>query len=101
MDSRKKFYVFKNNSKKGNTTDWTILSTSELSIFILHHKQNGICNKNIFSIQEIMRVIKLTNKKFKRVCGDFTDLAILIKSDTPGEVQLKFVLVSVEKKSLG
>ena len=48
-----------------------------------------------------MRVSNPTNKKFKRVCGDFTDLAILIKSDTPGEVQLKFVLVSVEKKSLG
>ena len=40
-------------------------------------------------------------EKFKRVCEDFPNLAILTKSATPGEIQLTFGHSAVGNKSLG
>ena len=78
-----------------------MLSTNALSIFILHHKQNRVCNKNIRSIQDIMRVSDPANEKFKRVCNDFPNITILAKSATPGEVQMTFITCTLEKNPCG
>ena len=78
-----------------------MLSTNALSVFILHHHQNGICNKNIRSIQDIMRASKPDAEKYKNVCDDFPNIAILIKSATPVKVRLLFVNTTVGNKSLG
>ena len=40
-------------------------------------------------------------EKFKKICEDFPNLAILTKSSTPGEVQLTFGHYTVGNKSLG
>ena len=78
-----------------------MISTNALSIFILHHHRNGISNKNLFSIQEIMRASDPASKKYKKVCKDFPNLAILTKSATPGKVQLTFGHANVGEMSLG
>ena len=78
-----------------------MISTNTLSVFILHHHQNVICNKNFRSIQEIMRTIKPDERKYKNVCDGLPNLAVLTKSATPGEVQLKFSHASIGYKSLG
>ena len=77
-----------------------MLSNNTLSVFVLHHIQNGICNKNILLVQDIMCVSKPASKKYKKVCNDFPNLVILTKSATTGEVQLTFAHASVGKKSL-
>ena len=41
-----------------------MISKNELSVFIFHHHQNRICNKNIRSIQDIMLTSKLDPKKY-------------------------------------
>ena len=41
------------------------------------------------------------NEKYKKVCDDFSNLAILTKSVMPGEVQLIFTHVSFRKNPLG
>ena len=48
-----------------------------------------------------MRASKPDADKFKNVCEDFPNLAILTKSSTPGEIQLTFGHAAVENKSLG
>ena len=78
-----------------------MICTNSLSVFIFHHHQNRICNKNIRSIQEIMHTSEPASDKYKKVCDDFTNLAILTNSPTPGEVQLTFVHASVGNKSIG
>ena len=40
-------------------------------------------------------------EKFKRICEDFPNLAILTKSATPGQIQLTFGHAAVGNKSLG
>ena len=60
-----------------------MLSTNALSIFILHHRQNGICKKNLRSIQDIMCASNTAAKKYKKVCNDFPNFSILTKSATP------------------
>ena len=77
-----------------------MLSTNTLSVFILHHHQNGICNKNLSLIQDIMRASEPAANKYKKVCDDFPNLAILTKSATPGEFQLMFAHTSVGNKYL-
>ena len=78
-----------------------MLSTNVSSVFILYHRQNGICDKNIRSIQEIMRASEPVFEKYKNICNDLPNLAILTKSDRPGEVQLTSAHASVGNKSLG
>ena len=78
-----------------------MLSTNALSVFILHHLQNGICNKNLHLIQDIMCARNPYDKNHKKVCNDFPNLAIITKSAIPGEVQLTFAHATVWNKSLG
>ena len=78
-----------------------MISTNALSVFILHHHLNGIGNKNLCSVQYVMRASKPAAKKYKRVCEYFPNIAILTKSATPGKIQLTFGHVSVGNKSLG
>ena len=78
-----------------------MISTNVLSVFILHHHLNELGNKNLRLIQEIMRASDLDAENYKRVCGDFPNLAILTKSAMPVEVQLTFGHATVENKSLG
>ena len=48
-----------------------------------------------------MRASEPTTEKYKKVCKDFPNLAILTKSATPGKVQLTFGHAAVGNKSLG
>ena len=48
-----------------------------------------------------MRASEPAAKKYKKVCKDFPNIAILAKSATPGEVQLMFTHTTVGNKSLG
>ena len=70
-------------------------------MFLIHHHLNGLRNKNLRSIQDVMRASQPAADKFKRFCGDFPSLAILTKSATPGNIQLTFGHASVGNKSLG
>ena len=54
-----------------------MISTNALSVFILHHHQNGICNKNIHSIQEIMHTSEPDFQTYKKVCNDLPNITIL------------------------
>ena len=78
-----------------------MLSTNALSVFILHHNQNGICNKNLRSIQDIMCATELSAEKCKKVRNDFPNLAILTNKATPGEVHLTFAHATVGNNSFG
>ena len=78
-----------------------MISTSALSVFLLHHHLNGLGKKNLHSIQYVMRASEPAVEKFKRVCEDFPNLAILTKSSTPGEIQLMFGHTAVGNNSLG
>ena len=60
-------------------------------MFLLHHHLNGLGDKNLRSIQDVMRVSETAAEKFTRFCEDFTNLAILTKSFTLGKIQLMFV----------
>ena len=79
----------------------TMIYTNTLSVLILHHNLNGIGNNNLCSIQEIMHTSELAAEKYKKVCEDFPNLAILTNSATPGEVQLTFGHAAVGNKFLG
>ena len=78
-----------------------MISTNALSVFILHHNLNGLGNKNLCSIQDVTHISEPVARKYKRVCEDFPNIAILTKSATPGEIQLTFVHAAVGNKSLG
>ena len=78
-----------------------MISTNALSMFILHHHLNGLGNKNLLSILDVMRASEPAAEKYKRVCTDFPNIAILTKEKTPGEIQLTFGHASVGNKSLG
>ena len=78
-----------------------MISTNALSVFLLHHHLNGLGNKNLRLIQDVIRASEPAADKFKRVCEDFPNLAILTKSSTPGEIQLTFGHAAVGNKSLG
>ena len=78
-----------------------MISTNALSVFLLHHHLNGLGNENLRLVQEVMRASKPAADKFKNVCEDFPNLAILTKSSTPGEIQLTFGHEAVGNKLLG
>ena len=77
-----------------------MISTNALSVFILHHHLNGLGNKNLRSIKDFIRARETAAKKYKRVCKDFPNLAILTESATPGKVQLTFGHAAVGNNSL-
>ena len=72
-----------------------------LSAFLLDHPLNGLGNANLRSVQEAIRASVPATDKFKNICNDFPNLAILTKSSTRGEVQLTFGHSTVGNKSLG
>ena len=72
-----------------------------LYTFIIHHDINGLCDKNLRSIQYLMRTSEPAGEKFKHICKNFPNLAILTKSATLGNVQLTLVHASVGKTPLG
>ena len=63
-----------------------MISTNALSVFIFHHHLNRLGNKNIRSIQEIMRANEPADEEYTKVCGDLPNITILTKSATPGKV---------------
>ena len=77
-----------------------MISSHALSAFLLDHPINGLGNANLWSVQEAIRAIVPAMEKFKDICNDFPNLAILTKRSTPGEVQLTFVHSTVRNKSL-
>ena len=48
-----------------------------------------------------MRASELAAKKYKKVCEDLPNLAVLTRSATPNKVQLTFSHATVGNKSLG
>ena len=78
-----------------------MMSTNALSIFILRLDQKRVFNRILSSIQELMRMSKLVNKKFKHAWKYFPNTNILTKIPIPGGVQLTSAHASVGKKSLG
>ena len=78
-----------------------MISSHALSAFLLDHPLNGLRNANIRYVQDAMRAIIPATEKFKNVCKDFPNLAILTKRSTLGEAQLTFCSSSVGNKSLG
>ena len=77
-----------------------MISTNVLSVFLLHHHLNGLGNKNLRSFQEVIHASEPAAEKYKNVCEDFPNLAILTKSSTLGEIQLTFGHAAVRNKSL-
>ena len=76
-----------------------MISSNALSMFLLHRHLNGLRNKKLVSVQELMRASKPALDKLMNVCKDFHNLAILTKSCTPGEIQLMFGHATVGNKS--
>ena len=77
-----------------------MISYHALSLFIFHHLQNRICNKNLRLIHDIMHMSEPDFEKYKKLCDNFPNLVILTKIATPGKVQLSFAHASVGNKSL-
>ena len=63
-----------------------MIFTNALSVYLLHHHLNGLGNKNLCFVQEVMCASKPAADKFKNVCEDFPNLPILMKSSTTGEI---------------
>ena len=78
-----------------------MIFTNVLSVFLLHHHLNGLGNKNLCLVQEVMCTSEPAADKFNKVCEDFPNLAILTKSSTPGDIQLTFGHAVIGNKSLG
>ena len=78
-----------------------MISTYALSLFLFKHDQKEVCDRNLYSIQESMRLYKMAAHKFKQVCADFPNLALPTNSVKPGEVQVMYSHASVGNKSLG
>ena len=79
----------------------TIISTNALSLFLLKYDKNGFCNRNIHSIKYLMHSDDPDGNKFKNLCTDFPNLALIIKTATPGEIQVTFDHAPIGKNSLG
>ena len=78
-----------------------MVSSHALSAFLLDHPLNRLGNSNLWSIQEVIQASKPGTEKFKDICTDFPNLAILTKSSTPGKIQLTFGHSTFGNKSLG
>ena len=78
-----------------------MIFTNTLSILLLENDHNGVYNRNLHSIQELMRLDKSTSAKFKHVYAYFPNLAILTNSNIPGEIQVNFGHTYVDNKPLG
>ena len=71
-------------TKQGNICRSNMIYFHTFSAFLLDHSLNGLGNSNLRSVQEVIRVSKPATEKFKDICNDFLNLAILTKSSTLG-----------------
>ena len=78
-----------------------MISYHALSAFLLNHPLNGLGNSNLWSVQEVIQASKPATEKFKDICTNFPNLALLTISSTPGEIQITFGHSMVRNKSLG
>ena len=78
-----------------------MISSHTLSAFLIDHPLNGLGNAHLRLVEEAMLASMPATEKFKNVCEDFPNWAILTKSSTPDEVQLMFGHSTIENKSLG
>ena len=78
-----------------------MISSHALSAFLLNNPLNGLGNSNLRSVQEVVRASKPATEKFKDICTDFPNLALLTKNSTPGEIQITFGHSMFGNKSLG
>ena len=78
-----------------------MIYTNALSLFLLEYDQNGVFNRNLCSIQYLVRLYDPAVSKFKRVCADLPNLALLTKSVTPGGDQVTYTHASVGNDPLG
>ena len=77
-----------------------MMSSNALSLFLLYHEQNVVCNRNICSIQDLMDSEDLAGTKFKCVFADFPDLSLPTKSAMAEDIQVTYVHASAGNKSL-
>ena len=77
-----------------------MISSHALSAFLLDHPLNGLGNFKS-PVRTRGDTGEPATEKFKDICTDFPNLAILTKSSTPGEIQLTFGHSTVGNKSLG
>ena len=75
--------------------DQNRISNNASYMFLLHHHINGTGNKNLSSIQYVIRASEPAAEKLKKFCKDFPNFAILTKSATPGKIQLTLTHASV------
>ena len=61
-----------------------------LSIYLLQHNQNEICDQNIHSIQESMRLDDPSGSQFKHICTYFPNLVVLATSAMPVDIQVAY-----------
>ena len=57
------------------------MSINALSVYILKHKQNDICEKNLLSIQDAMCSDDPAGSELERVSTDLPNLEVLTKSE--------------------
>ena len=77
-----------------------MMFSNALLLFLLDHDQNGFCNHNLCSIQNLMCLDKPYVTKFKRMRADFPNHALLAKITTPGNIQVTFGNMFFGNKSL-
>ena len=78
-----------------------MISTNALSIYILQQDQNNIFEQNLRSIQDAIHLDKPYGSKFKWVCTELPNMAVLTKSATSKDIQGTYVHASVGNKSHG
>ena len=78
-----------------------MINSNALSLFLLNHDQNGVFNHNLRSIQYLMRSDEPNGTKFKHVHADSTNIALLTKRATPGNIQVTFDHAPVGNKYFG
>ena len=78
-----------------------MISSNVISLFPTEHDQNGVCNCNLYSIQDPMRRDEPAGTKFKHVCADFPNLSLLAKRTNTVKIQVTFGHASVGENSFG
>ena len=64
-----------------------MISNNVISLFLLAHDHIVGCKRNLCSIQDLMRSYKPDGTKFKRVCTDIPNLALLNKNNNLVEMR--------------
>ena len=77
-----------------------MIYTNAISLLLVKHDQNGVCNQNLHSIQDMMCSDEPVGTNVKRVCADLPNIALLTNIATPGEIQVTFGHTYIGKKSL-